>query len=546
MLRARHRLSGDAAVLLGFAVLTVAMTWPLAQHLDTHVIRAKWFYDSMVNLQILGSRVHYALGVSEGLKSPYDNYFVAPTQFSVANNENHYVLAMLWAPFYLATSDPLLAYNLLLLTCMSLSGFFTYLLVRHLSGSALAGILSGVGFAFSPYIFFELGRIQLVAAQFIPLFALFLHDAARTGRWRSMVGLGLTFVMQVGCCLYYAVFLALYALFVGTWLVLRHRPPMRPLLLRATLIGLLAAIPVASMLYPYFRARQDFPLTRSEQVTADYAGRLADFAQVYRDNKALTFMRNNAEGPTEPIAFPGFTLLLLATVAVIVPVVTNLRRASRQARITHLRNLVLLAVSVASAIAISYAARDLLPGLILLGIAGALWRHGTSERLAPPSTFTHLCMLVLAVVLFLGPRPFAIHGEQMRGPYQYLYQHVPGLNGIRYVSRFVVLIMLSLAVLAGYGATLLLRGGRAWRGLGFAVLLAAMLYELRNAPMALADLPHQAHLPPVYRWLSEHPGPEPIATVPAYTLGYFGARNDYAALFHHRRTIEGKSSWMPP
>ncbi|MFI5308205.1 MAG: hypothetical protein ACHQ53_12670 [Polyangiales bacterium] len=300
------------------------------------------------------------------------------------------------------------------------------------------------------------------------------------------------------------------------------------------------------MLYPYFRARQDFPLTRSEQVTADYAGRLADFAQVYRDNKALTFMRNNAEGPTEPIAFPGFTLLFLASVAVVVPVVANLRRASLQARMMHLRNLVLLAVSMASAIAISYAARDLLPGLILLGIAGALWRHGTNERLAPPSTFTHLCMLVLAVVLFLGPRPFAIHGEQMRGPYQYLYQHVPGLNGIRYVSRFVVLIMLSLAVLAGYGATLLLRGGRAWRGLGFAVLLAAMLYELRNAPMALADLPHQAHLPPVYRWLSEHPGPEPIATVPAYTLGYFGARNDYAALFHHRRTIEGKSSWMPP
>src|SRR5262245_58966802 len=115
------RLAGVGRELLafaGFLVLAVIMTWPLVQHLGTHVVAAKWYYDSMVNLQIFGSRIHFALGMSPSLKSVYDDYFMAPTPFSIANNENHFALSLLYAPLYLATGDPLLAYNLLLLLCM--------------------------------------------------------------------------------------------------------------------------------------------------------------------------------------------------------------------------------------------------------------------------------------------------------------------------------------------------------------------------------------------------------------------------------------------
>src|SRR5262245_43565025 len=156
------------------------MTWPLATHLATHVVRAKWYYDSMVNLHILGSRVHYAMGLSESLKNVYDNYFCAPVPYSIANNESHFGLALLYLPFYLITRDPLLSYNLLLLLCMGLSGYCACLFVRDLTGSLPAGVLAGVGYAFCPFVLFELGRIQLVAAQWIPLFALLLHRAARS------------------------------------------------------------------------------------------------------------------------------------------------------------------------------------------------------------------------------------------------------------------------------------------------------------------------------------------------------------------------------
>jgi hypothetical protein len=576
-----------AAVWLGFAVLTVAMTWPLARHLRTHVVNAKWYYDAMVNMHILGSRMDYALGASPGLKSIYDNYFCAPTPFSIANNENHFGLTLLYAPFYLVTRNPLLSYNLLLLLCISLSGFFTYIFVRELTGSALAGVLSGVAYAFSPYIFFELGRVQLVAAQWIPLFALFLHRSATTGRASSLIALALTFAMQVGCCMYYAVFLGVYGAFVGTWLLIRHRPAARPFALRAAVAAAIAAPPIAFMVYPYFKARHDFALTRTEELAGQYAGRLQDFAKVYTENKALKFLHNGAPEWLEPIAFPGFTLALLAAIALIAPMIGTFRREDKATRRVHLQSLALAVAGAAAAVGLSLQLHNLVPGIaiILLGTIG--WRLWRKPRLLPPTTFMYSSLLVVVVLLFLGPAPFykrepdwrveraalqaewrrgkpqlsaeaaandpslphppePPHGSDIRGPYQYLYRHVPGLDGIRYVSRFEILIMLALVVLGGYGAKLVLRGSPRVRGTVFGVLLLSMLFELRNAPMSLAQLPNKRNLSPTYKWLARHPGPEPIAIMPSYTRGFNGARNDYMSLFSKRRTIDGKSSWMPP
>ena len=226
--------------------------------------------------------------------------------------------------------------------------------------------------------------------------------------------------------------------------------------------------------------------------------------------------------------------------------VKTLRRSSRAARIFHAQSFGLALLGLGTALALSIALRDVVPGLLVALIGTVLWRRRSSERLLPRVILVYACFILALVVLFLGPSPFAIHGERIHGPYQYLYQHVPGLDGIRYVSRFAVLIMLSLGVLGGYGAALLLPKRPALRLLSFGVLLCAMLFELRNAPVSLAQIPSRTNMSPTYSWLARHAGPEPIATMPAYVMGYFGARNDYLALFHHRRTIDGKSSWMPP
>ena len=120
--------------------------------------------------------------------SLYDDYFFAPLPNSIAFNENHFGLSLLFAPFYLLSGNPLWAYNLTLLTSLALSVFFSYLLVLRLTRSPHAGLIAGVAFAFCPFVFFEIGRIQLLATQWIPASFLFLHRALEGQRRRDIVG----------------------------------------------------------------------------------------------------------------------------------------------------------------------------------------------------------------------------------------------------------------------------------------------------------------------------------------------------------------------
>jgi hypothetical protein len=535
----------QGAVFLGFAVLAIAMTWPLATRLGTHVVDAKWHYDSMVNIHVLGSRMHFMQGRAEGLKSVYDNYFCAPTPYSIANNESHFGLVLLYAPFYLATDDPLLSYNLLLLLCLSLSGYSMYLLARELTGHELAAGLAGVAYAFCPYIFFEMGRIQLVAAQWIPLFALYLHRAARAQNMKDIVLVALLFAIQVGSCLYYAMFMVVYAAFVGLYWLIEHRAFTKKLALGLAVAAIIAGGPIAFMTYPYVAARKDFALTRSQQLTDSYSGRLTDLISVYPMNKAWKSLHDTARGPTEPIAFPGLLIGALALLSLIVPAISALRGTTPEGRKRFWLGLPLALGVLPLAAYLSLLAHTFLAGAALVALAVLAWRFVMPQRFLPSLVVVHGLFLVMGLTLFLGPLPFEHGGEPVRGLYYYLYKHVFGFDGIRYVSRFTVFNMLAVCILGAFGGAALLGKGKRALPL-FVITLALMLAELRNAPVALAKLPSVQTVSPVYEWLRKHPGPEPIATVPAYPMGYYGARNDYLALFHRRRTIDGKSSWMPP
>lgn len=538
---ARH-----ALVLLAFVALSVVMTWPLASHMATHVVSVKWHYDSMVNMMILGSRMDWAMGI--GLESAYDDYFCAPVPFSIANNENLFGLALLYAPFYLVTRDPLLSYNLLLLLCLSLSGFFTYLFVLRRTGSALSGVLVGAGFAYCPYVFFELGRLQLVATQWIPLCALFLHESIERRRTTSMLAFGLAYAMQIGSCLYYAMYLLIYFGLVGLWLIFRHKPFTWQFLRRGVVAAILPGILIAGMAYPYARSRAALQPPRTPGISMSYSGKVGYLTKVSAENKTLTFLRDPAGGPVEPIAFPGFTLSLLALLAFVAPFVRRYNTSPPGRARRHVLFAVSLgALGLTAGLAASMAFGTFLAGIPALAIPLLWWWRIRDEPILPREIVPYLWLVLLAFLLFLGPKPITLTEPATLGLYHYMYEYVPGFDGMRYVSRFAVLIMFGLAVLAGHGATTLWRALAPRRvGVAFGVLLAALLLELRIAPVALAELPSRSALPPAYRWLAQHPGPEPLAAIPAYTKGFFGARENYMSLFHHRRTVNGKSTWMPP
>jgi hypothetical protein len=549
---ARH-----AAIIGAFAVVTVALTWPLLPNVADHVIGAMYYWDAYTNTMLMGSRVRSALGIGPG--GIYENYFFAPITNTIAFNENLFGLSLLFAPFYLISGNPLLAYNLVLLTSLVLSGYFTFLLVRRLSGSGLAGFLSGVAFAFCPYAAFEIGRIQLVATQWIPLFFLFLHRAFEHKQPRDVIGVGVSYALQVGTCLYYAMFMLPLAAVMAALLVARHWPFPRRFVLQLGAVGALTGATVAAMIFPYFGTRKRFSLIRSEDFAQDFDGKLQFLLNVHPTNRLLTFLHHvppSPEGAHEEIAFPGFTIALLGLAALAFALIAGFaRQPAGAARRVLIALPVYLTLTAALAWFATLAAHNLVAGAAVVIAAALLWRklRPGAPLLSDPFALW-LWLLPLSLVLFLGIAPFE-HGEQpVRGLYYYLHTYVPGFNGIRKVSRQAILTTFCFVVLAGLGAGMVfarLRLPAARYGL-FGVLLLAVLLEFDTAPVTIVEVPAGKTVSRAYRYVAQQAGDAPIGLVPGHWgkhrfTGQRGmALHNYLALYHGRRTLNGKSSWIPP
>ena len=540
----RHLAAGLFAI-----ACSVLMTWPLAAGAGHHVLRAAYYWDAYTNTMILGNRVNAALG--RGPLSLYDASYFAPLPRAIVFNENLFGLSLLFAPFYLLGHDPIWAYNLTLLLSLSLSTFFTYLLVRRLTGSGYAGLLAGVAFAFCPFVMFEAGRIQLVATQWIPAAFLLLQRAIEERRLRDIIGFWLCIVLQIGTCLYNTMFLVPLLALAGSILLVRERPPWRFYLwfgAAALAAGALALL----MVFPYFSARQAFNLERSLSFAASYDGKLGFFGNVSETNRTLSGMHHPAaKGAHEEIAFPGFSALLLASVALVLPARRELSRlGSRQAWNTIL----IWSTLVFTSGLVSLLGRSMLSGSLVF--CGGAWLLA-NRRVPQPfggARGVYLAVLLLALVLFLGLEPMTWYGEPVHGLYYYFYRHFPGFDGIRKVSRQAVMSTFAVCILAGFGAAWLfsqLKHTRT-RPFVFAGLLVALSFELRCFPHPLEAVWASDQVPALVHFVGSLPAQDLIAFAPQ-NGGRTRFRGDagmalynYLSLYHGHRFVNGQSSFQPP
>src|SRR4030095_10988649 len=102
----------------------------------------------------------------------------------------------------------------LLLGSMALSGAAMWLYAFELTGNWRAAILAGIVFAFSPFRFVHVHRLELQATMFIPLTLWWMERAFASGSRGDVIGAVLSWVGQVLCGIYYAVFLATAMLFI--------------------------------------------------------------------------------------------------------------------------------------------------------------------------------------------------------------------------------------------------------------------------------------------------------------------------------------------
>jgi PA14 domain len=174
---------------------------------------------------------------------------------------------------------------------------------------------------------------------------------------------------------------------------------------------------------------------------------------------------------------------------------------------------------------------------VRVGMAGSEVARWSGVRRKDPTTF----YAVLAIVTFglaLGP-PF--------GLWQYVYS-LPGFSMIRAHSRFTLVGLLALAVLAGIGFDrITVRLTRPRRTILAAV--ACVLLVAEYASMPLAVLPRDLHIPAIDRWLNTQPKPFVVAEVPVQNINIFGVFEQQEATYmlhstaHYQKTVHGYSGW---
>jgi hypothetical protein len=288
---------------LVFAALAIVLTWPQAVHLNsvsTHV-------DAWFNVWRLAWIAH-ALGTGS---SVFDANIFSPEPNTFAYSDAMLLEGALGAPMLWAGVPVAVAYNLLLLGSFVFSGVAACFLVRQLTGSLFAGVVSGVIFAFAPYRFDHYGHFELLWSGWMPLAVLALYRAVEEERWRWGVAVGLLVALQTLSSIYYGVFLL--PVLAGMAIVLWLRPPRRmrwrPLagLAGGTVLAGAILVPYA---LPYQRASDRVGERAIEEVRFWSAGP-AHYASATPENWLYGGMTGGA-GRHEKRLFPGALALLLA------------------------------------------------------------------------------------------------------------------------------------------------------------------------------------------------------------------------------------------
>lgn len=580
------RLTAATATAL-YAVVALVLTWPLAAGLLRDI---PWdLGDSVLNCWILQWGADHWLRFLGGDLGAFRGYFNAnifyPEPLALAYSEHLTAQVLQILPVYALTGNIVLCYNLLFLSTFVLSGLGAFLLVRELTGSARAGLVAGLLYAFAPYRIGQFSHLQVLSSQWMP-FALYgLRRWFETRRARPLAGAAAALVLQNWSCgyflVYFAPFAAAYVLYEiadrGLW---------RDMRMWAALGAAAAAVAGATvpLLLPYLELRrlgfEPRPLSEVALYSADVYGYLtAHEAQSFWGPIMRTFPK--PEGELFPSLIPVLLALAgLAAHARITWAVTRARgeeawvAAWRRAAV-YVAAVVLVSQLAALAAILLHAGFDWQVGplsiklhntgrVLRTAIVAAVLLLACSRRARAfvrgvPGTALafYAAAMAASAWLSLGPivtsKGIRIAGD---GLYWWLYQYVPGFDGLRVPARMAMVFALALAVVGGYGARAIERMARRPRVL---LAAAAMLFlvEASPAPIALNGTWSVGDMKPppvpvlapdgppaIYRAVASLPGRAVLAEFP-FGEEQYDLRYMLYSSAHWRPLLNGYSGGFP-
>lgn len=521
---AKTRYRTHALVLALYALLAIVLTWPLVRYLGSHVPGSyTWAFDEYTFLWN-SWWFRYSL-LNLGHNPLYSTYTFYPPGISLALYTYNLFNSMISIPLQPFLSLPAIS-NLTFLFATALSGYGTFLLVEYLLQDSsrkqevsllpLAPCLSGIVYAFGSYrlVYAAIGHYDMWSTEWIPFYALFLVKTIREPRGRYAILAGVFLVLALLCEMIWGVFLAILTLIILAFAVGKQERPeiaggMAALLRRLAVMGLVATALYAPVLVPIVREMfGGYELAGwgdAEKLSVDLLGLVTPTALHPLGGGWVDTLRHTREGT---------------------------------ARFRDVNTVFLGWAGPALAIGGAVAYRRRL----------AAWTTG----------------LVIFTLFSLGPllqlngrSTFDLDGLQVNLPLPFILLHyIPIVKANRVPNRFSVVLMLCLAVLAGFGLYWLLRQAARFkqptaRGLVIACSMlcaALLLFEHWSVPLPLTD----ARIPPVYEPVAAEPGDLAILQLPLgwrNSFGMMGAedtRTQYYQSFHHKRLLSGNISRNPP
>ena len=275
---------------LAFGALLLGLAWPLPLQLGTALVDPAGLggnapvwgrADLDLLVWILGWTGRNLLRDPLGI---FQANIFHPAPDALAASEHLLGLAPVSVPVLLATSNAVLAYNLLALLVPWLTALTTFLLARAWTGNAVAGFFAGCAFALGPDNVLSFTRLHVSAVHFFPLVLLLSWRAAREPGLGRLVALFAVTLLQLLAGMYIAYeLLVLLVAFLPT-LYIEARRARRPVLiaLLPIALALLVWLPVG---LPYLRARDAGALlsaTTQDAASLLSLGPSAVFGQIIR------------------------------------------------------------------------------------------------------------------------------------------------------------------------------------------------------------------------------------------------------------------------
>ena len=294
-----------------FAVLTVVATWPQAAAMSTLASQHQDVYFNMWRLRWFA---HALITPSASL---FDANIFYPEPRTLALSDAMFVEGLLAAPLTWMKLNPVLVHNLTLLAALTLCGVAMFALARYLTGSAGAGIVAGIIFAYAPYRFEHYMHMELQWAMWAPLAFLALHRLCDTGRLKYGIAFGACIALQMLSSIYYGIFLATLAgLGVVLFVPEDRAVPLRTLVKPLLAAGLIAAMFSAAYAVPYLKTRQRMG-DRPENELVMFSARAGNYLSATETN--WLYGATSTRGRGERHLFPGLTPVVLALVVLLTP-----------------------------------------------------------------------------------------------------------------------------------------------------------------------------------------------------------------------------------